>query len=57
MYVDEESREKKELVSTYSNQKSPFTENKEGIENKQKENKQSKFKNKKKIYFLKNLLI
>ena len=59
MYVNEESREEKELVSTYSNQKSPSTENKEEIENKQKKNKQSKFKNKKgkKIYFLKNLLI
>lgn len=44
MYVNEESREEKELVSTYSNQKSPSTENKEEIENKQKKNKQSKFK-------------
>ena len=34
MYVNEESREEKELVSTYSNQKSS-SENKEEIKNKQ----------------------
>ena len=38
MFVNEESREKKELVSTYSNQKTSASENKEKIENKPKEN-------------------
>jgi len=38
MFINEESREKKELVSTYSNQKTSASENKEKIENKPKEN-------------------